>query len=43
MEEYLRKIDEVIEKGYYKDNWESLTDFEVPSWCVIKDLSIFYF
>lgn len=41
MEEYLRRIDEVIEKGYYKDNWESLTDFEVPSWFKKAKFGIF--
>ncbi|MCX7658587.1 MAG: alpha-L-fucosidase, partial [Oscillospiraceae bacterium] len=29
---YLRKIDEVIKNGRYKDNWESLSQFKVPDW-----------
>ncbi len=32
VEEYLQKIDEVIEKGPFKDNWESLSAFQMPSW-----------
>ncbi len=28
----LQKIDEVIAKGPYKDTWESLQSYEVPSW-----------
>lgn len=32
VEEYLKKIDRVIEKGRFKDNWESLSEFEIPSW-----------
>jgi alpha-L-fucosidase len=31
-EDYLKKIDEVIEKGKYKDNWESLSAYPVPKW-----------
>lgn len=30
--EYLEKIDEVIAEGKFKDNWESLSQFTVPSW-----------
>lgn len=30
--EYLDKIDEVIKNGKYKDNWQSLADYPVPSW-----------
>lgn len=29
---YLQKIDEVIAKGPYKDNWASLHDYPVPQW-----------
>ena len=32
MTNYLKTIDEVIEKGPFKDNWESLSAFEVPKW-----------
>jgi len=32
MREYLDNIRKVIEKGYYKDSWDSLMDFEVPVW-----------
>ncbi len=41
MKEYLRLIDEVIEKGYYKDNWNSLTDFDVPLWFKKAKFGIF--
>lgn len=30
--EYLEKIDGVIEAGKFKDNWESLSQFKIPSW-----------
>ncbi len=30
--EYLSVVDEVIEKGKFKDNWESLSQFKMPSW-----------
>lgn len=29
---YLKKIDEVIAAGVYKDNWESLSAYPVPEW-----------
>lgn len=29
---YLDKIGDVIQKGRFKDNWESLSDFQVPEW-----------
>lgn len=32
IKEYLKTIDEVIEKGKFKDNWESLSAFQIPSW-----------
>lgn len=32
MKEYLKKIDEVIKSGKYKDTWESLQQYEVPEW-----------
>lgn len=30
--EYLKLIDDVIDKGEFKDSWESLSQFHVPSW-----------
>lgn len=30
--EYLQKIDSVIENGKYKDNWQSLSHHETPKW-----------
>ncbi len=32
MKNYLKIIDEVIEKGRYKDSWESLSNHKVPDW-----------
>ena len=32
MKPYLQEIDRVIEKGPYKDTWESLTAFQPPKW-----------
>jgi alpha-L-fucosidase len=32
MKEYLTLIDEVIEQGEYKDNWNSLSGYEIPDW-----------
>ena len=32
MSKYLDVIDEVIAKGPFKDNWESLSSYEVPKW-----------
>lgn len=32
IDEYLQKVDAVIEKGPFKDNWESLSAFQMPSW-----------
>lgn len=29
---YLKQIDEVIERGPYKDNWDSLEEYQVPEW-----------
>ena len=29
---YLEKIDQVIEKGPFKDDWGSLSRFRVPEW-----------
>lgn len=32
IKEYLEKIEQVIEQGKYKDNWESLSAYPVPQW-----------
>ncbi len=32
MKDYLKVIDQVIENGKYKDNWESLVNHKVPDW-----------
>lgn len=32
IQEYLVKIDKVIENGHYKDNWQSLSEFKIPDW-----------
>ncbi len=41
IQKYLSQIDEVIEKGPFKDTWESLSDFKVPSWYREKRFGIF--
>ena len=41
MEEYLRIIDEVIAEGPYKDDWDTFTGFEVPSWFSKAKFGIF--
>ena len=40
-EAYLKKIDEVIEKGPYKDTWETLTNMEIPRWFIKDKFGIF--
>jgi len=30
--EYLKQIDRVIERGQYKDNWDSMRDIPIPEW-----------
>ncbi len=32
IEEYLQKVDAVIAKGPFQDNWESLSAFQIPKW-----------
>ena len=32
VQEYLRQIDEVNEKGKYKPDWASLAHHKVPDW-----------
>ena len=39
--EYLNQIDEVIKKGKYKDNWESLSGHPIPAWFTAGKLGIF--
>ncbi len=41
MKEYLRRIDEVIEHGRYKDTWESLQQYRVPRWYEKAKFGIF--
>ncbi len=41
VKEYLNTIDEVIEQGIFKDNWESLSNFKIPSWYREKRFGIF--
>lgn len=38
---YLKTIDEVIEKGTFKANWESLSEYEVPKWYKKAKFGIF--
>lgn len=40
-QEYLKQIDSVIEKGPYKDNWESLCKHETPNWYKNDKFGIF--
>ncbi len=39
--EYLKRIDEVISNGKYKDTWESLSEYEPPKWYRDAKLGIF--
>ena len=41
MQEYLKKIDEVIAQGPYKDTWESLQEYHVPTWYEKAKFGIF--
>jgi len=41
IQEYLKQIDSVIENGKFKDNWESLSQFKVPSWYKERRFGIF--
>ena len=40
-QEYLNRIDQVIEAGKYKDNWASLSHHKVPDWYMHDKLGIF--
>lgn len=39
--EYLQTIDTVIKNGRFKDNWESLSQYQVPDWYKDSKLGIF--
>ena len=39
--EYLNQIEDVIEKGKYKDNWQSLANHKTPDWYYKGKLGIF--
>ncbi len=39
--DYLKTIDDVIEKGPYKASWDSLTDMEIPRWFCRDKFGIF--
>ncbi|HHX11453.1 MAG TPA: alpha-L-fucosidase, partial [Clostridiales bacterium] len=41
MKEYLRQIDEVINNGRFKDNWDSLSQFRIPRWYKEMKFGIF--
>ena len=41
MKPYLKRIDEVIKKGPYKDTWESLSQYQAPDWYQKKKFGIF--
>lgn len=41
LDDYLKKIDEVIEKGQYKDDWSSLANHKVPDWYQKAKFGIF--
>lgn len=41
MKDYLNKIDEVIKNGKYKDTWESLQQYRVPTWYEDAKFGIF--
>jgi alpha-L-fucosidase len=41
MQEYLKLIDEVIAQGKYKDNWDSLSEYEIPDWYRTLKFGIF--
>lgn len=41
VEEYLKLIDQVIEKGPYEDNWKSLSKYQIPQWYKDAKFGIF--
>lgn len=40
-EKYLKKIDDVIARGPYKDNWDSLSKYRTPEWFCNAKFGIF--
>jgi alpha-L-fucosidase len=38
---YRKQIEEVIAKGPFQDNWESLTNFQIPNWFTKAKFGIF--
>lgn len=41
VKDYLKQIDEVIAKGKYEDNWESLSNHKTPDWYYTGKFGIF--
>ena len=41
MKPYLHKIDQVIQNGPFRDNWDSLSRFQVPAWYKNAKFGIF--
>lgn len=41
LSQYLKKIDQVIRKGPYSDNWHSLSSYSVPEWYRAAKFGIF--
>lgn len=41
IDDYLKIVDEVIDNGRFKDNWESLSQFQIPSFLREKRFGIF--
>lgn len=39
--DYLKKIEQVIKEGIYKDTWESLSNYRVPHWYADSKFGIF--
>mgnify|MGYP001155979718 FL=1 len=39
--EYLKQIQAVIDRGPYRDDWSSLTDFAMPAWFEKAKFGIF--
>lgn len=40
-QEYIKKIEQVIEKGFFKDDWDSLSRHETPKWFKESKFGIF--
>ena len=41
MKDYLKIINDVIEKGPYADTWESLSQYRTPEWYMKLKFGIF--